>query len=135
MDFEKSFETIGGNKELSQQEGEAQDQLYEEAVELAGYAAKEYGLKLPREGTPVFRQLIETALNYAKRVELQESSPLMRIDDNRRNKSEQTRRTLHNALCIMLLGKRHSECSKTELNKVSNFAVSIAKLDQYIDSF
>jgi hypothetical protein len=118
----------------SSEEKQAEDEM-SEADELAIYAAKEYQLRMPRVGTPAFRRIVDTAQEYARRVEYQAESPLVTQDDRRQSRSDQERRILHNVLCKMFFGKEYDELSKRELNRISNFAVTVAKLDKYIDTF
>ena len=111
------------------------EERWEELEELAEYASKDYQIPLPRVGTPAFKRLIDTALHYADRVHYQATSPMMNIDERRRQGSDKVRRKFHNDLCLMIFGKMHSECSKQELNRISNFAVSVAGMGEYIDTF
>ena len=82
------------------------DQIEEEmseADELAIFAGQKYNLPLPKAGTPIFKRIVETAIEYARRVDYQETSvyvsTLATGDDRRQNRSDKERRALHNSLC------------------------------------
>lgn len=110
-------------------------ELQEIAEERAEDAAQKYGFILPDSGSIALEKLVKACLDYAQKVDFQNSSPLSQVDERVRTKSDQARRMVHNDLCIKLLGVEHQNCSVEDRIRVSNFAVMVAGTDHYIDSF
>lgn len=103
--------------------------------EIAEEAALKFGFKLPEVGSIAFKRLINACKDYAQKVDYQNNSPLAKTDDRVRTRSDEARRRVHNDLCVKLLGTEHQNTSSEDRGRVSNFAITVAGMEQYVDTF
>lgn len=105
----------------------------EELIELA----QKFGLKteIPDEYSSAFKRLTNLCRLYAERVDYQFKSDKLKVDGRARGDSDKIRRELHNKLCIMLLGRQRHDLPQAERDKVSNFAVTVGKKEEYVGTF
>ena len=90
-------------------------------------AAAKYNLDLPDSEKPVFNRLVETINSYM--------AAIIMAEQNMATGSDAYRRSLHNELCVMLLGKRYEDTSKEDRKRVSNFVVTALGYKEYIGRF
>lgn len=95
--------------------------------------AESFGLfvKIPKPGTEAYNRLRQACELYAQAVDLQCKSLIEKTREN----SEKNRRSLHNKLCVMLLGKTWHETSKEDRDRISNLAVTVGGKEEYVDTF
>ena len=103
--------------------------------ERAEEAAIKFGFDLPENGSIALSRLISVCNDYAQKVDYQNKSPLAQTDDRVRTKSDEARRRVHNDLCVKLLGTAHQNTSSDDRKRISNFAVTVAGMEQYVDTF
>ena len=113
----------------------------EHAVENALKQAGLLDVEAPREGTPAYERLLETAINYMEEVKrgIARQVPASSRDSenyfsSRRgnvSSSDTKRREYHDQLCTMLLGRTRKEISKDTADRVSDFAAYVTENKEY----
>lgn len=95
--------------------------------------ANQFGLfvKIPNPGTTAYNNLHSSCIYYAEAVDRQCKAVRDEVIAN----SERNRRSYHNKLCVMLLGKTWHETSKEDRDRISNLAVTIGGKEEYVDTF
>ena len=119
--------------ERSPTENSADD--FEDLEDRAEAAAHTYGFTIPEAGQPALERLIYACKDYAQKVDRQNKSPRAQVDEKFREKSDLARRRAHNTLCQMLLGREYNNTDSHERVRISDFAVTVAGMDEYIGTF
>jgi hypothetical protein len=134
---------------FSQNEGEEEENLIEEAILDAGLVSV---AEAPRLGTEAYHRLMTAAVGYMTEVKRVEQPVIPNIDSTynpsddyydskKKNKpasyvrDNTMRRQHHNTLAKMLLGKSRIELTKTDADKISDFAAYITGNEEYVGSW
>ncbi|MDA3840576.1 MAG: hypothetical protein PF572_05815 [Patescibacteria group bacterium] len=87
-----------------------------------------FGLKFEmpeEEDNPVLhKRIVDVCKSYADAEHYQCESPRIKINERLAIINNENRRSIHNKLCIMMLGKSWQELDKTEKDRISNFVHS-----------
>ncbi len=104
------------------------------ADDLLEETAEAYGLELPKDRGR-YARVKEASVEYARSVHRMETSPLVRIDEGQRNRSDKVRRYWHDILCVLLLGTHHVDTSYEDVKRVGKFAVTVGGYPEYVSTF
>lgn len=123
---------LNENKSL-QSTIEEDENFLEESAESVGLKAE-----IPKVGSNAYERLKDACEHYTETVIKHRhatSSPLLSDNEKAKDRSEKERRSVHNQLCVMLLGTTWHETQEDDRRTVSNFAVTVGGRDDYVGSF
>lgn len=115
-----------------------QPPVFEEENELKEIADSfNLGVEVPRVGTPAYERLKNICELYTGAVVNHQHanvSPALLMNEKAKTNSEKNRRSIHNQLCVMLLGTTWHETSSEARRRVSNFAVTVGGREDFVGS-
>lgn len=115
---------------------EAKEQEENELEDIA----QSVGLQadIPKAGSPAYRRLEDACIQYTEAVvnaKYTHTSPNLSSNEMAKERSEKRRRSIHNQLCVMLVGTTWNETPSETRIRISDFAVTVGKREDYVGTF